>query len=112
MKVWIMHGTYESEAFSSVHFTEKGCALAGIAAVLEFLGVDSKEEALRVMNDHYAFTETDGEQTEPLEWDYNKLKDMTREDLWKVFNDWTENSWEYMADRSYYISANAQMIQP
>ena len=112
MKVWVLCGSYESEGFTSVHLTEKGCALACIADVLQFLGVDDEETALQVMNSHYSYTETDGEQTEPFEWDSDKLKDMSREELWKVFNDWTENSWEYMADRSYYINADAQMIQP
>ena len=64
MKVWVMHGSYEAELFSSVHLTQKGCALACIADVLEFLGVDSEEDALSVMNDVYSYSETDGEQTE------------------------------------------------
>lgn len=112
MKVWIMRGTYEAEAFTSVHLTEKGCALACIADVLEFLGVEDEETALQLINEHYPYTETDGEQTEAIEWDFDKLKDMSREELWKVFNDWTETCWEHMADRSYYIDATTQMIQP
>ena len=31
MKVWVMQGSYEGELFSSVHLTEKGCALGGSA---------------------------------------------------------------------------------
>ena len=84
MKVWVLQGSYESEGFASVHLTEKGCALACIADVLQFLGVDDEETALQVMNSHYRYTETDGEQTEPFEWDSDKLKDMSREELWKV----------------------------
>ena len=42
MKLWVMHGTYENEMFTSIHLTEKGCALACIADVLEFHGIDSK----------------------------------------------------------------------
>ncbi len=110
MKVWVLCGSYESEGFTSVHLTEKGCALACIADVLQFLGVDDDETALSVMNSTY-HGETE-EYKEPIEWDQEKLKDMSREELWKVFNDWTENSWEHMADRSYYIGADAQMIQP
>ena len=110
MKVWVLQGSYESEAFTSVHLTEKGCALACIADVLQFLGVDDDETALSVMNNAY-HGETE-EYKEPIEWDQEKLKDMSREELWKVFNDWTENSWEHMSDRSYYIDANSQMIQP
>ena len=111
MKVWVMQGSYEGELFSSVHMTEKGCALACITDVLEFHSIDSKEEALRVMNDCYAYTETDGAQTEPFEWEYEKLKKMSSKELWKVFSDWTEISWDNMADRGYNIDAQPMEIQ-
>ena len=111
MKLWVMHGTYENEMFTSIHLTEKGCALACIADVLEFHGIDSADEALRVMNDCYAYTETDGEQTEPFEWDYEKMKGMSSKELWKIFSDWTEISWDRMSDRSYYIDATPQVVQ-
>ena len=111
MKVWVMQGSYEGELFSSVHFTQKGCALACIADVLEFLGVDSEEDALRVMNDVYSYTETDGEQTEAFEWDQEKLREMSSEQLWKIFSDWTDMSWDRMSSRSYYIDAQPMEVQ-
>ena len=111
MKLWVLHGSYEGESFTSIHLTEKGCALACIADVLEFLGVDNEEEALSVMNDSYAYTETDGEQTEAFEWDQEKMKQMSSQDLWKIFGDWTEVCWDRMSDRSYYINATPQMVQ-
>ena len=111
MRVWVLHGNYEADVFSSVHLTEKGCALAAIADVLDFLGVTDEESALQVMNESYAYTETDGEQTEAIEWDHTKLKEMSRPELWKVFNDWTEMCWERMADRNYRIEASPQAIQ-
>ena len=111
MKLWVLHGSYEGESFTSIHLTEKGCALACIADVLEFLGVDNEEEALSVMNDSYAYTETDGEQTEAYEWDQEKMKNMSSKDLWKIFSDWTEVCWDRMSDRSYYIDATPQMVQ-
>jgi hypothetical protein len=111
MKVWVMQGSYEGELFSSVHLTEKGCALACISDITEFLGVDDEETALQVMNSRYAYSETDGEQTEAFEWDPAKLKEMTSEQLWKVFADWSEISWDAMSDRSYYLDANRVEIQ-
>ena len=111
MKVWVMQGSYEAELFSSVHLTEKGCALACIADVLEFLGVDNEEEALSVMNDVYSYTETDGEQTEAFEWDQEKMRNMSSKELWKIFSDWTQISWDRMSDRSYYIDAQSMEIQ-
>ena len=110
MKVWVMQGSYEGELFSSVHFTQKGCALACIADVLEFLGVDSEEDALRVMNDVYSHTETDGEQMEAFEWDQEKLREMSSEQLWKIFSDWTDMSWDRMSSQSYYIDAQPMEI--
>ena len=111
MKLWVLHGTYEGESFTSIHLTEKGCALACIADVLEFLGVDNEEEALRVMNDVYSYSETDGEQTEAFEWDQEKMRNMTSKELWKIFSDWTEISWDRMSDRSYYIDAQPMEVQ-
>ena len=111
MKVWVMQGSYEAQLFSSVHLTEKGCALACVADVLEFLGVDSEKEALEVMNDVFSCNETDTEHTEAFEWDQEKMKNMTSKELWKIFSDWTEISWDRMSDRSYYIDAQPTEIQ-
>jgi len=102
MKVWIMQGIHEGALFSSVHLTEKGCALACIAEVLDFLGVEDEETALSAMNNHNPYRETDGEQTDPYDWDYNKMKDMKREELWTTFNDWSsltcDNNYGYQFD--------------
>ena len=111
MKVWVMQGSYEGDLFSSVHLTQKGCALACIADIIEFHGIDDEETALSVINSSYAFTETDGEQTESVEWDQEKLKDMTSEQLWKIFSEWCEISWDRMSDRGYNIDANSMEIQ-
>jgi len=109
MKVWVMQGSYEGETFSSVHFTQKGCALACIADITEFHGIDDDETALSVMNNTY-HGET-GEYTEPIEWDQEKLKEMSSKDLWKIFADWCEMSWDRMADRNYNIDAQSMEMQ-
>lgn len=111
MKVWVLQGSYEGELFSSVHFTEKGCALACIADVLEFLGVEDQDTASTVMGDAHPYTKTDGEQTEAFEWDQEKMKDMTSKKLWTIFQDWCEISWDRMSDRSYNIDAQPMEIQ-
>ncbi len=110
MRVWVMQGRYESELFSSVHLTEKGCALACIADVIDFHGIDSDEEALRVMNDMCAF-DSDDEQCEPYPWNHEILKEMSREQLWKIFHQWCEISWDYFGDRSYDVGAEPVEIQ-
>ena len=112
MKLWVLHGTYESEMFTSIHLTEKGCALACIADVIDFHGIDSDEEAVRVISESYEYRGIDVKEIEPMHWNHEILKDMTSEQLWKIFADWTEIAWERMSDRSYYIDATPQMVQP
>ena len=111
MKLWILRGRYESEIFSSIHLTEKGCALAAIADVMDFFHIDSDEEAVRVISESYEYRGIDAKEIEPIHWNHEILKDMNSEQLWKVFSDWTETCWEQMSDRSYYIDATPQMVQ-
>jgi len=107
MKVWVMQGSYEGELFSSVHLTQKGCVLACIDDLLQFHGVEDEETALAVC-DRYA--EGDGD-PKLIEWDREKLKEMTSKQLWAIFNDWCEMSWDRMADRSYNLDASPMEIQ-
>ena len=114
MKLWVLHGTYEAEMFTSIHLTEKGCALACIADVLDFLSVTDEESALDAMRNMYAYTPDEKAiqgAEKPFEWDHDKMKEMSSKDLWKIFSDWTETCWERMSDRSYYIDATPQMVQ-
>ena len=111
MKVWVMQGNYQGEMFSTVHLTQKGCALACLTDLFDFLEVGDKETALDAMNSYYAYTETDGEQTEPFEWDLEKMKSMSSDDLWKIFSDWTNHCWERMADQSYNIDGRPMEVQ-
>ena len=108
MNVWVMQGIHEGELFASTHMTEKGAALAAIGDVLEFLGIDDEETALSVMNARYAYAQTDGEQTEPFEWDRIKLRDMNRKELWGIFNQWGELTWDN--DCGYQIDVNKTEI--
>lgn len=94
MKVWIMQGIHEGELFSSVHLTEKGAALAAIADVLDFLGVEDKETALNAMNKHNPYRETDGDQEEAIEWNQTKMRDMKREELWALYREWSHLIWD------------------
>ena len=111
MRVWVMQGRYEGELFSSVHLTQKGCALACIADVLDFHGIDSDDEALRVMNNVYSYPETKSEHTEPYHWNHEILKEMSSEQLWKVFNQWCEISYDMFGDRCYDVGGEPMEIQ-
>ena len=107
MKVWVMQGSYEGELFSSVHLTQKGCALACISDITEFLDISDEESALDVRE--RIGEEEDG--AEPIEWDQEKLKEMTSEQLWKVFAEWSEISWDRMADRGYNLDGKCVEIE-
>ena len=109
MKVWVMQGNYEGELFSSVHLTQKGCALACISDVLEFLDVSDEDSALSIMNTMY-HGEIE-EYKEAFEWDQNRLKEMTSEQLWKIFAEWRDISWDRMADRGYNLDGSPVEIQ-
>jgi len=111
MKLWVLHGTYESEMFTSIHLTEKGCALAAIADVMDFFHIDSDEDAVRVISESYEYRNSEAKEIEPFHWNHEILKDMTSKQLWKIFADWSETCWEQMSDRSYYIDATPQMVQ-
>ena len=93
MDIWVMTGTYEGEQFASSHLTEKGAVLAAIADVLQLIGVEDKEDAQRVMsNDISGKGLMDGD--EPIEWDLQKLRSMPRNELWGIFHEWAEYTWD------------------
>lgn len=93
MDIWVMTGTYECEQFASAHLTEKGACLAAIADVLQLLGIESKEDAQRVMsNDISGKGLMDGD--EPIEWDPDKLRSKPRNELWGIFHEWSEYTWD------------------
>ncbi len=111
MKVWVLQGSYQGEMFATVHLTQKGCVLACLTDLFDFLAIGDEETALDAMNDYYAYTETDGKQTKPFEWDLEKMKGMSSQELWEIFRNWTDHCWERMADQSYNIEAQTMEVQ-
>ena len=101
-----MQGIHEGELFASTHMTEKGAALAAIGDVLMFLGVEDEETSLSVMNMRVRIGES--EVNEAPEWDFEKMKDMKRDELWKIFGAWTECVWDN--DCGYQIDVNKTVI--
>ena len=91
MNIWVLTGSYEGEQFASSHLTEQGAVIAAIADVLELLGVEDDEGA----RDVYARRMYDGEEkdVDPPEWDMEKMKGMLRNELWGIFGEWAELTW-------------------
>jgi broad specificity phosphatase PhoE len=109
MKVWVLHGIHEGEMFTTTHLTEKGAALAAIADVFEFLGIEDEETATAVMNrKHWAQADPPVEE-DPPEWDFEKMKDMKRSELWVIFRDWSEMTWDN--DYGYQVEVTKTEIQ-
>ena len=85
MNIWVLSGSYEGEQFASSHLTEKGAILAAIGDVLQLLGVEDDEDARKVM---------DCRAGDPPEWDMEKMKGMVRNELWGIFGEWVELTWD------------------
>ena len=114
MKVWVMHGIHEGELYASTHLTEKGAALAAIADVFDFLGIEDEESASYAMNSRGwsgvpSMAVDDAEKEEPFEWDFEKMKDMKRKELWTIFGQWSELTWDN--SHGYQIEINKTEIQ-
>ena len=92
MNIWVLSGSYEGEQFASSHLTEKGACLAAIADVFQLLGIEDEEPAKDVYGTHGGIEEdTD---VEPPEWDFEKLNAMRCDELWGVFGEWSEKTWD------------------
>ena len=107
MNVWVMHGTHEGDMFASTHMTEKGAALAAIEDVFEFLDIQDEETALEALNRRY-HGETEEYTETPFEWDFEKMKGMKREELWTIFGQWSELTWDN--SQGYQIEVNKTRI--
>ena len=91
MNIWVLSGSYEGEQFASSHLTEKGAILAAISDVLQLLGVEDEESANRVMEGRMVGLMKD---ETPIDWDLQKMRDMSRDKLWGIFGEWNEHTWD------------------
>ncbi len=93
MNIWVLSGSYEGEQFASSHLTEKGACLAAIGDVLQLLGVEDEEDARSVYARRSMY---DGKEkdADPPEWDMEKMKGMVRDELWGIFGEWVELTWD------------------
>ncbi len=89
MNIWVFLGMYDGELFTSTHLTEKGACLAAIGDMLEFLNVGAD----------YQLANPDGDE---LEWRFDVIEKMARPELWALFNEYSEHTWN--AGQQYQIS--------
>ena len=87
MNIWVMTGSYDGEQFASSHLTEKGAVLAAIGDLLELLGVEDEETAKAVQGYHHL-------DEVAFEWDLVQLRDKPHDELWPIFHEWAELTWD------------------
>ena len=112
MVVWVLQGIHEGEMFAPTHLTEKGAALAAIREVLVWLEVDDEESATDAVN-RRGWSGVpgiaDGDSEDPPEWDIEKMKVMKRRELWEIFREWSEMTWDN--DHGFQLEVNSTVIQ-
>jgi len=91
MPIWVFMVRYEGELSCSTHLTEKGAMLAAIGDVMEYLGVEDEEAALRVFDDQCV----DAPRIEPPEWDQEKMRKMKPDQLHSILGAWIEKTWDH-----------------
>ena len=87
MNIWVMTGSYDGEQFASSHLTEKGAVLAAIEDLLQLLGVEDEETAKAVQGYHHL-------DEVAFEWDLVQLRDKPHDELWPIFHEWAELTWD------------------
>ena len=114
MKVWVLQGTCEGELFSSVHLTQKGCALKCVAEVLEFLEVDdeaSAQRALEIANPADLSPGLSAAELAKNGWDYEKMKSLPSKQLWPIIHAWQQACWEKMSYSSFSVDGHPMLIE-
>jgi len=110
MKIHVMAVVHEGELTSSAHLTEKGAAIAGILDMLDFLGVNDKEDAIRVMGDRFCgHLDEKPPDDASITWDLEEMRQMKIDDLWKVFRQWCECTWDNQY--GYNVAVNTTTLQ-
>ena len=92
MPIWVFMVRYDGEMACSTHFTEKGAILAAIEDIMQYLGIEDEEDAKKIYNDRSGIEEDAG--VEPPEWHHEKLRKMTARELYGIFGEWVEKTWD------------------
>lgn len=83
MNIWVFSGKYNDELFASTHLTEKGALIAGTTDILEYLGVEN------------AYFSDSRDEKEYPPWKSEELEALTSEELWGVFRQWLQRTWDH-----------------
>ena len=101
MKVYSAVGSYDGEAFTSVHMTRKGALILALEDIYEFLGVvfDTVSTEFVDNNGNPCFI-----------GDSDELKAKSSDDLYLIFRSWCDVLWE-RSNAEYRIEIMQTLLQ-
>jgi hypothetical protein len=91
MIIWTFVCRYDGDLSVSTHFTQKGALLTGIGDVLDYLGI------------YEEYFDDDRDEKEYPPWRKEQLAEMNSEQLIKVYQLWSERTWDHFNYESEVI---------
>ena len=95
MNIWVLQILHEGELSCSTHLTEKGACLGAIGDLFGCLNVGA----------YHQLENPDGEE---LEWRVDVIAKMARPELWDLFNEYSEHTWD--TDQQYQVSVEKTKV--
>ena len=101
MKVYSTVGTYDGEAFTSVHMTRKGALICAIEDIYEYLGVVFDTVSTEFVDDNG---------NPCFIGDPHELKAKSSDDLYLIFRSWCDVLWD-RSNAEYRIDIVQTLLQ-
>ena len=89
MPIWVVMIRYDGEMSCTTHLTEKGCALAAIEDVMDYLQVHADEPDTHKT----AYASSEDEEKLPVDWEV--IKRLDSKNLWALFRNYVEYTWDH-----------------
>ena len=96
MNIWMFVCRYDGELSVSTHFTQKGALLVAIGDVLDYLGI------------YEEYFDDDRDEKEYPPWRPEQLAEMDSEQLIKVYQLWSERTWDHFNYESEVIKTKVE----
>jgi len=96
MIIWTFVCRYDGDLSVSTHFTQKGALLTGIGDVLDYLGI------------YEEYFDDDRDEKEYPPWRKEQLAEMNSEQLIKVYQLWSERTWDHFNYESEVIKTKVE----
>ena len=100
MKVWCVIENADGELNATVHLTQGGALIAALTDVLDFLKIESEAQAKALLKRWKL--------DERQEWDMDLIKELPPQELWKLWDFWSEFTW----DTEFDITIQSRRLLP